>query len=75
MGAVVRPGGEVRRAEGAEGVMVALDPPDVKHVPLAEATARTRTVPLNGDTILTARELGIFLGDEAVPPAISVEPA
>jgi 6-phosphofructokinase 1 len=50
-------------AEGKTGVMVALDPPTVRYVPLAEATARMKTVPLDCDTILTARELGICLGD------------
>jgi 6-phosphofructokinase 1 len=44
--------------------MVALDPPAVKAVPLEKATSRTKTVPLNHDTVLTARELGICLGDE-----------
>ena len=50
-------------AEGQSGVMVALDPPIVRYVPLAEATRRMRTVPLDCDTILTARELGISFGD------------
>jgi 6-phosphofructokinase 1 len=44
--------------------MVALDPPTVRYVPLAEATERMKVVPLDCDTILTARELGICLGDE-----------
>lgn len=50
-------------AEGQAGVMVALDPPTVRYVPLALATRRMRTVPPDCDTILTARELGICLGD------------
>jgi 6-phosphofructokinase 1 len=50
-------------ADGVHGVMIALDPPVVTHVPLAEATRRMRTVPLDGDTIRTARELGVCLGD------------
>ncbi|MCS6910094.1 MAG: ATP-dependent 6-phosphofructokinase [Anaerolineales bacterium] len=50
-------------AEGQNGVMVALDPPTVKYVPLASATHRMKSVPLDGDTILTARDLGICLGD------------
>jgi 6-phosphofructokinase 1 len=50
-------------AEGRSGVMVALDPPTVRFVPLAQATRRMKTVPLDSDTILTARELGICLGD------------
>ena len=43
--------------------MVALDPPDVLAVPLAEAIAKTKFVPLDGDIIRTARAMGICLGD------------
>jgi 6-phosphofructokinase 1 len=50
-------------ASAKTGVMVALDPPKVRYVPLAEATERMKVVPLDCDTILTARELGICLGD------------
>jgi 6-phosphofructokinase 1 len=50
-------------AEGHFGTMVALDPPTVRYVPLAQATRRMKTVPLDCDTIRTARELGISLGD------------
>jgi 6-phosphofructokinase 1 len=50
-------------AEGRFGCMVALDPPEVKTVSLEEATRHTRLVPLDCDTIVTARELGICLGD------------
>jgi len=50
-------------AEGKTGVMVALDPPTVKTVPLAEAVEKMKTVPLDCDTILTARSLGVCLGD------------
>jgi phosphofructokinase-like protein len=49
-------------AAGRTGVMVALDPPTVRYVPLAEATQRMKVVPLDCDTVLTARELGICLG-------------
>ena len=45
------------------GVMVALDPPTVLAVPLEVATERMKCVPLDSDTILTARDLGICLGD------------
>ncbi len=48
---------------GQDGVMVALDPPVVRYVPLDQATRRTKTVPLDCDTILTARDLGISFGD------------
>jgi 6-phosphofructokinase 1 len=50
-------------AEGQSGVMVALDPPNVRYVKLEDATRRMKTVPLDGDVILTARDLGISLGD------------
>ena len=49
--------------EGESGVMVALDPPTVRYVPLREISGRMKTVPLDCDTIQTARELGISLGD------------
>jgi 6-phosphofructokinase 1 len=50
-------------AEGQNGVMVALDPPTVRYVPLSEITGRMKRVPPNCDTILTARELGMSFGD------------
>jgi 6-phosphofructokinase 1 len=43
--------------------MVALDPPTVRYVPLADATHRMKTVPLDCDIILTARDLGVSFGD------------
>ena len=43
--------------------MVALNPPTVDYVPLAEATRRQKTVPLDCDSILTARDMGINFGD------------
>jgi 6-phosphofructokinase 1 len=49
--------------EGQSGVMVALDPPVVKYVPLADATRRMKNVPLDCDTMLTARDLGVCFGD------------
>ncbi|KAA1429819.1 6-phosphofructokinase [Mycolicibacter arupensis] len=52
--------------EGHSGVMVALNPPTVSYVPLAEATRRMKTVPLDCDAIQTARDLGIRFGDEDV---------
>ena len=39
--------------------MVALNPPVVDYVPLAEATSRMKSVPIDCDTMLTAREIGI----------------
>jgi 6-phosphofructokinase 1 len=50
-------------AEGHFGCMVALNPPTVRQVPLKEAVAKMKSVPLDCDTILTARSLGICLGD------------
>lgn len=50
-------------AAGESGVMVALDPPTVRYVPLAMATSRMKIVPLAGDTIATARDLGTSFGD------------
>ncbi len=49
--------------EGQRGVMVALAPPNVNYVPLEEATSRMKTVPLDSDVMLTARDLGICFGD------------
>ena len=46
------------------GVMVALDPPTVLAVPLEVATERMKCVPLDSDTVLTARDLGISFGDK-----------
>jgi ATP-dependent phosphofructokinase / diphosphate-dependent phosphofructokinase len=50
-------------AAGHDGVMVSLNPPNVDYVPLAEATRRMKSVPLDCDSILTARDLGITFGD------------
>jgi ATP-dependent phosphofructokinase / diphosphate-dependent phosphofructokinase len=50
-------------ASGVSGVMVALDPPRVQHVSLESAIRRMKTVPLDCDTIATARDLGVCLGD------------
>ncbi len=49
--------------EGQSGIMVALDPPTVNYVPLSDSIQRMKTVPLDCDTILTARDLGISFGD------------
>jgi phosphofructokinase-like protein len=43
--------------------MAALDPPVVNAVPLEIATSRMKTVPLDCDTVLTGRDLGICFGD------------
>jgi phosphofructokinase-like protein len=49
--------------DGCFGCMVALDPPNVLAVPLGQAIARIKTVPLESDVVHTARSLGICLGD------------
>jgi 6-phosphofructokinase 1 len=49
--------------EGQDGVMVALDPPTVRYVPLHTATSRLKTVRPNVDTVHTARDLGVCFGD------------
>jgi 6-phosphofructokinase 1 len=50
-------------AAGESGVMVALDPPRVRTVRLEKATKRMKVVPLDCDTMVTARDLGICFGD------------
>jgi 6-phosphofructokinase 1 len=50
-------------AEGESGIMVALDPPHVRYVPLDLISKRMKTVPLDSDTVHTARDLGICFGD------------
>ncbi len=48
---------------GHFGCMVALDPPEVRAVPLADAVEHLKRVPLDGDIVRTARALRISLGD------------
>ena len=48
---------------GTTGVMVALDPPNIRTVPLTDAIRRMKSVPLDCDTIQTARDLGVCFGD------------
>jgi 6-phosphofructokinase 1 len=50
-------------AEGQQGVMVALDPPNICYVPLRSALERAKTVPPTGYGVLTARALEISFGD------------
>lgn len=54
-------------ARGERGVMVALQAADIKTVPLLEAIAHVKTVPLHSQLIRTARDTGISFGapDEA----------
>ena len=50
-------------AAGQLGSMVALDPPDIKIIPLDSIKAEPRLVPLDGDAVMTARDVGVSLGD------------
>ena len=45
------------------GCMVALDPPEVRAVPLRTAVDELKRVPVRGDVVITARRLGISFGD------------
>jgi ATP-dependent phosphofructokinase / diphosphate-dependent phosphofructokinase len=49
--------------EGSLGTMVALQGSAIRAVPLADAVQELKRVPLDCDTVLTARQLGISLGD------------
>ena len=49
--------------DGQDGIMVALDPPKVKYVPIPEAMGQMKYVPVDSDTVLTARDLGITFAD------------
>lgn len=49
--------------EGRSGVMVALAFPNVEYVELTEVAGHMKGVPLDGDTLQTARDLGICFGD------------
>ena len=48
---------------GLFGNMVASDPPDIVPVPLGEVVGKTKKVPLDSDTVTTARALGVCFGD------------
>jgi 6-phosphofructokinase 1 len=50
-------------AEGQNGVMVAVNPPRIDYVPLQEATAKLKLVPVDGHVVMTARTLDISFGD------------
>jgi 6-phosphofructokinase 1 len=49
--------------EGQSGVMVALDPPLVRYESLKEAVQRMKAVPVDCDTVVTGRDLGVCFGD------------
>ena len=48
---------------GFFGMMVASDPPDIVAVPLEQVVGKTKNVPLDSDTVMTARALGVSFGD------------
>jgi phosphofructokinase-like protein len=49
--------------KGDFGTMVALDPPDIRAVPLDNAVSQVKTVRLDSDIVQTARDFGISFGD------------
>ncbi len=49
--------------KGEYGRMVALIPPDVESVLLKDVLAKRKTVPLDSDLLLSARDIGISFGD------------
>jgi 6-phosphofructokinase 1 len=49
--------------DGSLGTMVALQGQNVRAVPLADAVGQIKKVPLESDTVTTARQLGVSLGD------------
>jgi 6-phosphofructokinase 1 len=50
-------------ARGRSGVMVSLEEHDIGVVPLSEVAGHTKRVPVDGDTVRTARDLGICMGE------------
>jgi 6-phosphofructokinase 1 len=50
-------------AERQFGMMVALQPPRIVSVSIEEALAKPRRVPLDSDSVATARDLGVSFGD------------
>ncbi len=48
---------------GDDGVMITLNLPEIKSVPLAQTLGRIRTVPATSEIMQTARALGIAFGD------------
>jgi 6-phosphofructokinase 1 len=48
---------------GLFGMMVASAPPDIVPVPLEHVVGKTKKVPLDSDTVTTARAIGVSFGD------------
>jgi ATP-dependent phosphofructokinase / diphosphate-dependent phosphofructokinase len=51
-------------SQGKFGCMVGLNPPEIQAVPLADAVAHVKRVPVDGDVVRTGRALGVSFGDE-----------
>lgn len=51
-------------ADGASSGMVALRGERIELITLEDATSRTKVVPLDSDSIVTGREMGVAFGDE-----------
>ena len=49
--------------DGQFGQCVVYRPPEVTRLPLSEIAGRCKTVPLESGVIVTARRLGVCLGD------------
>jgi len=49
--------------EGKFGQMVCIHPPNIEDVPIRDAVGALRTVDPQGSAVLSARALGINLGD------------
>lgn len=49
--------------EGYKDVMVSLAHPNVQYVPLEQVAGRMKAVPLDSDTLMTGRDMGICFGD------------
>jgi 6-phosphofructokinase 1 len=55
---------------GESGVMMAINPPNLVSVPLADAVSRMKMVPLDGWAVTTARALGVSFGDGLAMPTL-----
>ena len=49
--------------EGLSDVMVSLAHPNVQYVPLEQVAGRMKAVPLDSDTLMTGRDIGVCFGD------------
>jgi len=50
-------------SDGSFGIMLGYHPTEIHRVLLEDVVGKCKTVPLDSDTIRTARELGVSLGD------------